>query len=86
MMFPEITTGPMNVMGINAKAKAPNAARLLVAYLMSEEGSKVFYKATNNEPTPFSGTLPKGFIDPTIAAADAKTNGDAMQAALHAGQ
>jgi iron(III) transport system substrate-binding protein len=64
---PEINTGIEThaILTARAKAKHPNAARLLVNYLMTHEGNKVF----NDDPGGFSiydtSALPKGYVAPT---------------------
>ncbi|HSV80422.1 MAG TPA: extracellular solute-binding protein [Ramlibacter sp.] len=65
---PEINTGieTHTLLTARAKAKHPNAARLLVHYIMTPEGNKVF----NADPGGFSiydtSTLPKGYVAPTL--------------------
>jgi iron(III) transport system substrate-binding protein len=55
---PPASTGPELVPGIAAKAAHPNAARLFVDYLMSEEGSKVLNATPGSGSPRDTSTLP----------------------------
>lgn len=64
---PDINTGIEThaILTARGKAKHPNAARLLVNYIMTPEGNKVF----NDDPGGFTiydtSNLPKGYVAPT---------------------
>jgi iron(III) transport system substrate-binding protein len=49
---PQVSTGPEIVPGLAAKAPHPNAARLFIEYLMSEEGNRVLNKTEAGSGSP----------------------------------
>ncbi|WP_181164661.1 ABC transporter substrate-binding protein [Amaricoccus solimangrovi] len=65
-------TGVMSPVAISANAPSPNAARLFVSFVMSEEGQKILNEHTaspNN--TPGTGELKPGFVPPDMESSAA---------------
>jgi iron(III) transport system substrate-binding protein len=69
IVVPELTSGAEVVLGIAAKAKHPNAARLFAQYALSQEGAKVLADAAG-EISPYdTAKLPKDYHSPDLATA-----------------
>jgi iron(III) transport system substrate-binding protein len=69
IVVPDLTSGAEVVLGIAAKAKHPNAARLFAQYALSQEGAKVLADAAG-EISPYDASkLPKDYHSPDLATA-----------------
>jgi iron(III) transport system substrate-binding protein len=69
IVVPDLTSGAEVVLGIAAKAKHPNAARLFAQYTLSQEGAKVLADAAG-EISPYDASkLPKDYHSPDLATA-----------------
>lgn len=74
IVVPDTTSGAEVVLGIAAKAKHPNAARLFAQYTLSQEGAKVLADAAG-EISPYDASkLPKDYHSPDLATALPITN------------
>ncbi len=74
IVVPDLTSGAEVVLGIAAKAKHPNAARLFAQYALSQEGAKVLADAAG-EISPYDAAkLPKDYHSPDLATALPMTN------------
>jgi iron(III) transport system substrate-binding protein len=70
--FPQPTTGVEQYAAVSAKAPQPNAARLFMNYLMTEEAQTVLNKDTGSSPLgdlPGTLPLPEGYESVDFAAA-----------------
>lgn len=71
-VIPDLTSGAEVVVGIASQAKSPNAARLLVQYALSAEGSKVLADSAG-AVSPFDPTnLPAEYVSPDLASVDSQ--------------
>lgn len=52
-VLPEVTAGPQALLGINSEPAHPNAARLLAAFILSEEGNAVLASEENAVLSPY---------------------------------
>jgi iron(III) transport system substrate-binding protein len=71
-VFPSPTTGVEQFAAVSTAAPHPNAARLLLNYLLTEEAQKILNKGTGSSPLGnLEGTvpLPKGYVSPDVVAA-----------------
>ena len=67
---PELTSGAEVVVGIAAEARHPNAARLLVQFALSREGSMSLADAAQ-AVSPFdTANLPSQYVSPDLASAE----------------
>lgn len=68
-LAPALTSGAEVVPGISAKGRHPNAARLLVQYALSAEGSTTLADAAGAVSPYDTAKLPAQYISPDLAAA-----------------
>ncbi|ASW54161.1 ABC transporter substrate-binding protein [Plantactinospora sp. KBS50] len=80
---PALTSGAEVVPGVAAKGQHPNAARLLVQFALSAEGSKTLADAAGAVSPYDSANLPAEYVSPDLAAA--ATQQQAVMAALGIG-
>lgn len=66
---PDLTSGAEVVPAIAAKAKHPNAARLLVSFALSETGSKTLADAAGAVSPYDTSKLPKQYVSPDLTGA-----------------
>lgn len=63
-------TGVMTPVAVSTNAPNPNAARLFVSFLLTEEGQQILNQHTGSpNHTPGTGALPDGFVPPDMASA-----------------
>lgn len=69
-MVPEVTSADQQVLFANSEPEHPNAAKLWVSYLMSEEGAGVMAE-NNNETSPYdTSNIPSGLLSWPLETVD----------------
>ncbi|TDO48704.1 iron(III) transport system substrate-binding protein [Kribbella sp. VKM Ac-2527] len=71
-VFPSPTTGVEQFAAVSSAAPHPNAARLFLNFLLTEEAQKILNKGTGSSPLGnLEGTvpLPDGYVSPDVEAA-----------------